>query len=399
MILEALQRTMAVMAREWQMRFANSGAEALRMMEIEPADAIVSDMRMPYMNGAQLLHEVMLKHPKTIRLILSGFSDAEVIMKCIGGTHQFISKPCSGETLRNILKRALGMDQWLNSDSLKSLVSKLPILPSMPTLYFEIVREAESENGSLEKVGSIIQRDPAMTAKILQLVNSAFFGLRRQMSDPTEAVMQLGFETIRSLVLGIHVFSEMKSKGRAETEIQKLWNHSMAVAARAKNIARTERMERELVEASFTAGLLHDVGRLVLWANLPEKYEEAVRLATSEKIALIEAEESVFKASHASLGGYMLGLWGLPVPLVEAVVFHHMPSFVKSPSVSPLSVVHLSNVLEQETSAEFSLGITPGLDQAHLTEVGMWERAQAWYKSVCKASPISANHEKDIVCR
>ena len=399
MILEALERTMSVMSREWTMRFAGSGTEALKLLEEKPADAVVSDMRMPYMNGAQLLHEVMLRHPQTIRLILSGFSDAEVIMKCIGGTHQFIAKPCSGETLRGILCRALGMQHWIQNEKLRALVTRISSIPSAPSLYFEITREVESGNGSLERVGQIIAKDPAMTAKILHLVNSAFFGLHRQLSDPTEAVMQLGYETIRSLVLAIHVFSEMKTSGKAMAEIQKLWNHSMATATRAKTLARTEKMDKELVETSFTGGLLHDIGRLVLWANLPREYEDAIRLANDEKLPLVETEETIFGTNHASLGGYILGLWGLPAALVESVVFHHFPSKVTGRSLSPLAIVHLSNVLELQSGQFATDPVPPTLDQTYLTELGIWERACAWQKIASTAAKSAEADEKNPVCR
>src|SRR5208283_4976452 len=139
LVLQGLQRMLFSMRREWEMRFATSGAEALRMLAEKPADLVVSDMRMPQMNGAQLLNEVMRCHPKTVRLVLSGHSDMDLIMQIVGGTHQFLSKPCDGETLRTVVRRALAVDSLVNNDSLKALVSKLGALPSLPSLYFDIM--------------------------------------------------------------------------------------------------------------------------------------------------------------------------------------------------------------------------------------------------------------------
>jgi HD-like signal output (HDOD) protein/CheY-like chemotaxis protein len=386
MILEGLQRTLANMRHEWEMRFAASGEEALQMLEECPADAVVTDMRMPRMNGAQLLQEVMRRNPKTIRLILSGFSDAEVIMRCVGGTHQFISKPCDGDTLRRVVRRALDMDAWVNNEDLKALVSRLPSLPSLPSLYFEILRELESPSGSLDRMGEIIGRDAAMTAKILHLVNSAFFGLQRELSDPTEAVMQLGLETIRSLVLGIHVFSEMKTTGKAAMLSQELWNHCLATAIRAKSIAKTERLDRELVETSFTAGLLHDVGRLVLLANLPGECLEAWRRAEEEHLPLVETERSVFGADHGAVGGYLLGLWGLPARLVEACVYHHFPAQCPNREISPLSIVHVANFLVHDSPDAGNFVLMPRLDEHYLAELGIWEHVKPWCRLPKKAA-------------
>jgi HD-like signal output (HDOD) protein/CheY-like chemotaxis protein len=380
-ILDALRRLMSNMSGEWRMRFAGSGAEALRLLQEGPSDVVVTDMRMPQMNGAQLLNEVVRLHPKTVRIILSGYCDAEMVAQCIKGTHQFLSKPCSSETMKGVIRRALDMDGWINNDTIKSLVSGLDRLPSMPSVYFEIMAELEAESGTIERAGEIISRDPAMAAKILQLVNSAFFGLRREISDPGEAVMQLGVETIRSLALCIHVFSEMKTSGSAAVAAQKLWNHSMATAARCRSLAKAEHLDRESAEASFTAGLLHDVGRLVILGNLPDACAEAERLSETGDISIIEAEEKVLGVNHAAIGGYLLGLWGLPVPLVEAAVFHHTPGLCKTETVTPLGIVHVANVLEHENTSGEPAALMPHLDEDYLKRIGLWEHVPAFRKT------------------
>src|SRR6202034_2978370 len=184
------------------------------------------------------------------------------------------------------------------------VISRLGKLPSMPTLYFEILRQLDSPGATVENVGRIIAQDPGMTAKMLQLVNSAFFGLCRHLTDPTEVVLQLGLETIKSLVLGIHVFGELDMANGGEMTAQTLWQHSLATATLARRIANKERLEKSVVEDSFTAGLLHDVGRLVLLANLPKEYAEALRRSRTENLPLVEAERAVFGTTHAEVGGY-----------------------------------------------------------------------------------------------
>jgi len=404
-VLEALQRMLHNMRGEWDMRFAGGGAEALRLMAESPAEVVVSDMRMPDINGAQLLNEIMQLHPKTVRLILSGFADSEMIMQCVHGTHQFLSKPCGGETLRNVIRRALELDGWLNNNDLKALVSRLGTLPSVPALYFQILNELGSPNATLDKVGATIAQDPGMTAKMLQLVNSAFFGLRHQLTDPTEAVLQLGLETIKSLVLGIHVFSQLEMAKGTEFSTEKLWHHSLATATTARRIAQLHRSQlhsggqepatattadriaqmecggRGTVEESFTAGLLHDVGRLVLVANLPDQYLEACNRARTEGIALVAAEKAVFGASHAEVGGYLLGLWGLPIPLLEAAVFHHCPGKCQVKAFTPLTTVHVANVLVQEGAAARKQFLPPEMDQDYLTGIGVWDRVPIWRNS------------------
>jgi HD-like signal output (HDOD) protein len=299
-------------------------------------------------------------------------------MDCISGTHQFLTKPCNADTLKDVVGRALDLDTWVNNEKLKGIVSRMDTLPSMPSLYFDILKELGSPEATLENVGATIAQDPAMTAKMLQLVNSAFFGLRRQLTDPTEAVSQLGLETIKSLVLGIHVFSEFESGGGEDISVQSLWQHSLATAATARRIAQWERQEARIVEESFTAGLLHDVGRLVLIANLPEEYAAVMNQSKSEQTPLVQVEKAVLGASHAEVGGYLLGLWGLPISLVEAAVFHHAPRECRNRQFGPLSIVHASNVLAHERAEGLAASMLPQLDFNYLGQLGMWERAQVW---------------------
>jgi HD-like signal output (HDOD) protein len=377
LVLEGLQRMLHSMRQEWDMRFAKGGIEALGMLAERPADVVISDMRMPDMNGAELLNTVMKLYPRTVRFILSGFADAEMIKQCILGTHQFLTKPCDKETLIVAVRRVIAMDAWLNDDNLKTMVSHLNKLPSIPSLYFQILKDIESPDSSLERIGNTISQDPAMTAKILQLVNSAFFGLRRRISAPSEAVLQLGQETIKSLVLAIHVFSEFSTSVASKFQVEALWRHSLLVAKHAKKIAQMEYQESHVIEEYFTAGLLHDVGRLVLMANFPDRYSLVLSMAAKEGVPLTEIERSVFGACHAQVGGYLLGLWGLPVSIVEAAAFHHEPAKCQERRFNPLIAVHVANVLDQKSKSSGPV-LKSQLSMGFLSEVGVANQIASW---------------------
>jgi HD-like signal output (HDOD) protein len=219
-----------------------------------------------------------------------------------------------------------------------------------------------------------------MTAKILQLANSAFFGLRRRIADPSEAVQHLGLDTLKSLVLAIHVFSKFEGMGNVDFPVAKLWRHSFRTAAMARRIAQLEQGEKKLVDESFTAGLLHDLGRLILVANLPEQYEQAATLVKRDGFRLIEAELATFRVTHAEVGGYLLGLWGLPVSIVEAAVFHHHPDRCQTRTFAPLTSVHISNVLEHEADRQLS----PRLDDEYLATTGVKDQVPAWREALSR---------------
>lgn len=348
MILDGLRRMLRPMRDTWETEFANSGAMALEMLACQEFDVIVSDMRMPGMDGAQLLSAVQQLYPNIIRVILSGHTEKEMILKTVGIAQQYLSKPCDADTLKETIAKAFALRDLLSSPSLQKLVSSLGSLPSLPSLYMQLVKELQNPNVSLNHVGEIISKDIGMTAKILQMVNSAFFGLRRNVSNPTEAAMLLGLDTIMSLVLSIQVFSSFDEVHCPEFSTQHLWTHSTEVGTAAKSFVKvSQKNSSKLADDTMTAGLLHDTGKIVLISSRADDYKKVVKLTKTENISLIEAERFVFGATHAEIGAYLLGLWGLPDSVVEAVAFHHEPLASPSSSFSPLTAVYLANLLQK----------------------------------------------------
>jgi HD-like signal output (HDOD) protein len=338
-------------------------------------------MRMPRMNGAELLTEVMKRHPTIVRLILSGYADKDLILKCVGSTHQYLAKPCDTDSLKATITRASNLEDSFRNERLKTLVRQMKHLPSIPTLYTQVVKKISRPDTSVEEIGSLVGRDMSMTAQVLKLANSAFFGLQQQLSSPEEAVAYLGLDTIKSLVLSIHAFSQFEKAETGALKIESLWSHSLQVASTAKRISKLEGQDAKTAEEAFTAGLLHDIGKLVLAVNLPNEYAEAVRLAHTG-LELPLAEHQVFGFNHADVGGYLIGLWGLPVPVVEAVALHHCPSRATQPAFSPLTSVHAANVLEWERSNSANGTPGPQLDDNYLGLVGVSCRLLAWREAL-----------------
>ncbi len=377
MVLQGLQRSMRAMRNDWDMTFVDSGAKALAFLETTPADVIVSDMRMPGMNGAQLFAEVAKRFPKSVRLILSGHADQELILQCVGSTHQFLSKPCDPEALRTTVRRAMELEGSVKNAHLQQLVARMDHLPSIPSLYSEIVEKMNDPEAALEDVGVIIAKDPGMTAKILKLVNSAFFGLRREVSNPADAAAFLGLDTIKSLVLSLNAFSQYESVKTDGFSLAVLWNHSLATAAAAKRIAQLEKSAAKIVDHAFAAGLLHDVGKTVLAFNFPDQYGKTIQLAQSQGADLLKAEQETFGANHADVGGYLLGLWGLPVSVVDAIALHHQPSLSADEGFTPLTAVHAANAL---VCCGRTADSSPAWDAEYLSRLSLTDHAADWHK-------------------
>ncbi|MDQ3818404.1 MAG: response regulator [Acidobacteriota bacterium] len=393
-VLEGLERMLHSMRHEWEMAFAEGGASALETLKAKPFDVVVTDMRMPGMDGPQFLREVRERHPQIVRIVLSGHSDKGMIMKSVDSAHQYLSKPCTAESLKETVMRACALRDLLENSSLQQLVTKMDSLPSLPSLYCELVEELSSEEASIKKIGKIISRDLGMTAKILQMVNSAFFGLRRTVSNPAEACLLLGMDTIMSLVLTIHVFSQFKAKGLEGFSPDALWSHCIAVGRFAKHIAQMEQQDKQTIEDSFTAGLLHDSGRVILAATLPDWYQESINLALSEELSIIDAEREVFGTTHAEVGAYLLGLWGLPYSIVESVAFHHKPSQSPEEAFTPLMAVHIADYIEAEScSQRRKHEVSPPLDRDYLSRLKLAGRLPAWMEGCRRLGVETLNIE------
>ena len=374
-VLEGLRRSFRDLRREWALAFAKSGKEAMEILRRVPFDAVISDITVPGMEGGQLLQEVMEKHPSVVRIVLAGDADQATALRSMQPAHQYLTKPYDAEKLKRLLVRAMALRDRLVDKKLETLVARLDTLPSMPALYMELMEEMTSENASIRRVGDIISRDVGMTAKILQLVNSAFFGVLQRVESPAQAVSLLGLETIQGLVLSVHIFSCYDGDALAG-----LWDHSMLVGGLAKEIARKEKLGSEQMGHAFMGGILHDAGQLILASNLPDRYRQVLALAADQGGSRRDAELQVFGTTHAEVGAYLFGLWGLPDAIVEAIAFHHTPAECPVREVGALALVHAADAVARRIEAEArgEERADAEADEQYLAWVGLEGRFQDW---------------------
>jgi len=349
-------------ASAWEVQYCQSEREALALLEEGEFGAIFADLVSGPLATAQFLHEVWKKHPKTVRYLMAQTIDTDVMVTCVLGAHQYLQQPVNEEFLRSALERVEFINRLVRNPRIQSLVSRMRTLPSRPSLYLEVMRELRSSNANAKIVGELVAKDLAISTKLIQVVNSAYYGLAQQITDPADAILLLGMETTASLILSIEAFARFDKVKPLYFSIDRVWKHSQSVAQSAKKIAELMSPDSSVAKDAFTAGLLHDVGKLALALNFEEQYQGALKLAEKKNLQAWEVETEVFGASHAEAGAYLLSLWGLPLPIIEAVASHHLPARDLGNNFNAVTAVHLVERLEYEKDLAAIPGNTTVVD-------------------------------------
>jgi HD-like signal output (HDOD) protein len=347
-IIEGLRAALRPQRKEWDTAFALGGPAALEEVRRGAFDVIVTDMRMPIVDGAELLRQVKELQPRAVRIVLSGQTDTETAMKTVFTAHQFLAKPCELDKLRSLVKRACSLNELVTAEELRALAGDTSLLPAAPRTYLAISEALTDPNCNLNAVARLVERDPALCAKVLQVVNSAFFGLPRNVSSIVQATNFLGTLTLRNLALAME---SMASARRAQLPLssQQLLDfqtNSLLVALLGRHWFVADRRK---ADDAFVAGMLRDMGHLILACQ--------GRAETADV--------------HASLSAYLLGLWGIPHSVLEPVAFHEHPEALEHETLEVVDVVHLADRVAAELiPSPFQRSREP-LDLARLERLGI----------------------------
>ena len=391
-VLNGMERSLYKMRAVWQMDFAGGGAEAMQRMRERSYDLLVTDIRMPDVDGVELLSWAQRTHPQTLRFVLSGQSDSKHLEQIMGLTHQFLTKPCRADSLKMAIQRAEQLRFLLVDAELQRLVNRMKGLPILPTVLAELTTAVTSADQSLRRVAEIIGRDMGLAAKVLQLVNSPLFGLRQQVNDPHQAVVLLGLDTIKTLILAASTFDALQDT-ETSALAEEICDHAARVGWIARCIAK-DRGDENAVNWALAGSLLHDVGKLILNTQIPDLAIEAAELAQAENIPLFQAEVEIFGQTHAEIGAYLLGIWGFDERLVAAIATHHRrPPAMGHAPLSLSAVIYLADLLEHAwfptSAADHQIDLSP-LDQLGITE----EQLTKWF--ACFQPTIGLGDQESI---
>jgi len=350
-VLAGIERTLFMADRDWELDFATSGAEALSKLAVRAADVVISDMRMPLMDGAELMRRVREGWPTAIRIILSGETEHSGALHSLEVAHQFLAKPCDGDTLVETIDRAVNLQSLLRHQAVQEVIGRIGSLPAAPRMYLKLSGLLRDGNAGIGRFAEIVRGDPALAAKVLQLANCAFFHSGHEITSIPEAVTRIGLDTLRAVVLTSEI-----ARAHAGADADALQSRAFRASCLAAEIGGSYAP----VETVVAAALLAEVGLL-----LPQIQR------------LCEAADSDGQRfpSHAEVGAYLLGLWGLPWAIVEAVAHHLQPARGLQRRFDAIGVVHVAVALSQ--------GNTP--DEAFLQQMGVAEHLNTW-RDACAAN-------------
>jgi HD-like signal output (HDOD) protein len=359
-VLEGIQQTLHADPDSWDVLLVPGADPALKALEHSSFDIVVSDMRVPGRGGASLLTEIQGRFPDMTRIALS---ETTLSSQSASVAHRVLSRTCNASELREIIERVIVLRDLVASPELRAVVGKVKALPSLSTTYLSLTEVMRKSGTSVGQVAAIIERDVAMAAKVLQLTNSAFFGLSQRVASLSSAVNLLGIETIRNLALASEAFRAFKPNPRIPVAVcQSIQDHAVKVAA----IVGTLPVPRRMRDVAVVAGLLHDIGKLLLVSTLHEEYFAATARTKASGCRWFEAEQEILGTTHAEIGAYLLGLWGIPELAVEAIAHHHCPNRIAHSDFDCTTAVYVADLLAHESN--------PGSTEVHGGEIGERDR-------------------------
>ncbi|MCC6624633.1 MAG: HDOD domain-containing protein [Deltaproteobacteria bacterium] len=373
-ILGALQNLLRRRRRVWDMRFAPSGAAALEMLAAQPVDVVVSDLRMPGMDGATLLAEVRALQPWAVRLVLSGHAERDVLLRAASVAHQFLGKPCDVDDLIRVIERAAAIQRSIPSRDIGALAGRVESLPAARSVLHELERVLASPTSTTRDVGRVVSRDPGLSAKVLQLASSAFFGVAREGVNLMDAVDLLGVEALAQLTETATLFDISATvEASLGATVEDLQRHALETALVARALADASR--RDL---AFTAGLLHDIGRVVLAVRMPERLAEITQEARASRRPLHVIEREALGTTHAEVGAHLLAMWGLPAPIVAAVASHHEPGDSGEVGAIGALVQAAEALVHEVVGSTDNVARPPDVDDALLGRAGVAGGRRQW---------------------
>lgn len=391
-VISGIQRQLRPYRNCWQLFFARTGEQALELMAEQSIDLIISEIMLPEMRGDELLAKIMEQHPATVRMIFSGYTSEESLQKALEYAHQYLTKPCTPENLHEAILQIFTIQTCINNPLIISELGDINQLPSLPKIYRELNAAIADENSTPRSIADIFSKDPGLSAKLLQLINSPYFGMNRIVSSLSEAINLIGIKRLNSLLLSAHLRAQFPASD-AETALymEYIWQDAAKVSELARLIALSENQQEDRPDQAYLGGLLHNIGLLIFLSRRGNKLKTFLEQVKHTDIPIRQLETNIFGFTAPEAAAYLLSLWKIPPRIIEAILLQNSPNQTDYDGMNALTAVHAAACLIKHVSADFERLFNIQLDQAYLERLGKTDRIADWQRL---ANKVMASHIK-----
>jgi HD-like signal output (HDOD) protein len=374
---QALVDITQALGDDWEATSVACEADAITQLESRSFHALLVDFNLGSPDASELLNQAFEKRPETIRFLLAYEADLALVAAKVLASPQILPKPIEPVSLKNRIEDAVTDPTPTQTASEASAGDSDS--PKVPLVYSEVLKALELPGVTSEQVGDIVARDEDLISEVLELTNSTYLGLPRNVTDPVEAVDSLGLETVKALVMALQFLAEHSRLKPGYLSLDQIWQHSVKVGQIARDLVLFETKDRKLAAQALTAGLLHDLGKVVLATNFDDLYGRVHSLASKQPVTLWDIEKEMFGANHGEIGACLVGMWNMPAPIVDAAALHHEPPLDGDQKLTPLAAVHIANVLERELGpGDEDMMVGPIINTPFLNELGLLQRLPVW---------------------
>lgn len=381
-VISGIRRQLRPYREQWQLFFANNGSQALQIMRQNPVDLVICDMLMPEMRGDELLKQISRLYPGTIRVILSGYADEATIKCAMEVAHQHLIKPCNAETLREAIAQIFKIQACVKNPRIIDGLGDPNRLPSLPKIYRELNAAVADENTTVNDLADIFAQDMVLSAKLLHLVNSAYFGLHRHVSSLGDAISMIGIKKLNSLILSVHLKTAFPvTDPKLERYMEFFWKDAVRVAELAKLISLSEQQQEDRPDQAYLGGLLHNMGLLIFLSRGGDQLALLMEQVRNTCVPVSELETRIFGFTRSEAAAYILSLWKIPPRIIESILLQNTPSQADYDGVSALTAVHVAACLlkpavMQECDRLFEIV----LDTQYLQRIDKLQRLADWQR-------------------
>ena len=342
-LLQARRQAFGKAHRQWEVHLARTGEEALQVLARDPVDILIMDLQLPDLATSGLLLRVQEAHPGTVRIALTDPAPADVLDEAETDFHRVFLKSREPSFLIDAVESLNIEDDETNVRAIRAFVAGLGRIPSLPSLYAELVALLEQEDAGMDEVSRLVRRDLAVASQVLKLANSVHFAARCPVAEIGQAVVRVGMDSLKAMVLFRGLISSFNGHLPKEMDLEKLWFHSFQVAMGVSKLAILEG-QTALADQAFSVGLLHDVGVVVLATDPSRRYGALLARANSSRIPLAVLEHETYGVDHTQVGAHLLSLWGLPPGFCRPIREHHAPPPPGGEAFPLSSALHLADV-------------------------------------------------------